>query len=439
MKTKHGRGAGGRRRDSGGGGRAPASTETAAAAERETTARFERLHATAVALSAALTPAEVAATAVAHGAALGTAAACAIAVQSGAEVSIIACRGSAERAGARAPSFSIDADLPLAAVLRERRPLFLEGVGGARGPAALAALPLVAGGDAIGAMGIAFDDRRGFDEDDRAFLLAFAHHCAQALDRARLFEAERRARLEAQRAEEAARRALDMRDRLMGIVGHDLRTPLAAIRMSLGLLFRRNDLRPDQARALARIGSSAVRMTRIIRDLLDFSRLSSEGAIPVQLRPADVAAVVRRTVAELQAVHPEREIVVDAPRSAVARVDPDRIGQVVSNLVGNALQHGPPEASVRVTVEPAEGGVLIGVHNGGPAIRGDLSELFEPFRRGAAASEAGSAGLGLFIVREVLRAHGGSVSVVSTDEEGTTFTVRLPAPSATTGRPAPER
>jgi signal transduction histidine kinase len=159
----------------------------------------------------------------------------------------------------------------------------------------------------------------------------------------------------------------------------------------------------------------------------------------VALRLADVAAVVRRGLAELRAVHPDREIELDAPRSAVAWVDPERLGQVVSNLVGNALEHGAPDARVRVEVAADRPGVEIRVHNDGPMIGGELSQLFEPFRQGPSAAGRAGAGLGLYIVREVLRAHGGTVEVSSSDADGTTFTVRLPPPSATTGRPAPDR
>jgi signal transduction histidine kinase len=248
--------------------------------------------------------------------------------------------------------------------------------------------------------------------------------------------AERAGRV-AERAAHEARRGLELRDRLVAIVGHDLRTPLAAIRMSVALVLRHR-VSKEQARALARVSSSAARMTRIVGDLLDFSRLASGGRIPVQLRTADVASVVRRALAELQAVHPDRQLVLDAPGAAVARVDPERIAQVVSTLVGSGLQRAPG-AAVEVAVERSEDAVVVRVHDAGPPLRGDPAELFEPFRRGRAGPEAGSVGLGLYIAREVLRAHGATVEVASREGEGTTFTVRLPMPSPRTGRPAADR
>jgi signal transduction histidine kinase len=184
-------------------------------------------------------------------------------------------------------------------------------------------------------------------------------------------------------------------------------------------------------------------MARIIHDLLDFTRMRNEGRIPVHPQPADLVPLVRRAVGELSALHPQREIRVATPDALPVDADPDRLGQVVTNLVGNALQHSPPDARVTIELDEDARGVAFAVHNEGPPIRPELlGELFEPFRRGPRGDEGGSLGLGLFIVREVVRAHGGEVSVRSRAGEGTTFTVRLPPAAscvATRGVPAPER
>jgi signal transduction histidine kinase len=182
-------------------------------------------------------------------------------------------------------------------------------------------------------------------------------------------------------------------------------------------------------------------MARIIHDLLDFTRIRNDGRIPVHPGPADLVALVRRAVAELASVHPDREIRLDAPDAAAISGDSDRLGQVVTNLVGNALQHSPADARVTVRVEVEDGGVALAVHNGGPAICDELlPTMFEPFRRGRHGTDGGSLGLGLFIVREVVRAHGGEVAVASSARDGTTFTVRLPSgAAANTGRPAADR
>jgi signal transduction histidine kinase len=232
---------------------------------------------------------------------------------------------------------------------------------------------------------------------------------------------------------------VELSGQLVGIVGHDLRTPLAAIRMSAAVLLRRGDLSEDQARTLARIDGSAARMTRIIHDLLDFTRMRNEGRIPVHVRPVDLVPLVRRSVAELAAVHPTREIRLAVPEAVPLSADPDRLAQVVSNLVGNALQHSPQEARVSVEVDEDDVAVAIGVHNEGPPIPAELlGEIFEPFHRGVRGEGGGSLGLGLFIVREVVRAHGGEVTVRSTSEQGTTFTVRLPIPRVGATRGVPQ-
>jgi signal transduction histidine kinase len=420
------------------------SPEAAAAAERGIADRFARLHAATAALSAAVTPADVAAVVAARGQALPGAVACWVGVlaEGGHDLHVAGVRGGSERAGGRPSVLSVTADLPIAAAVRERSARFLsEAAPGLAAQTracgflpsavrALAALPLGAGERILGAVAIAFAAPQPFDEEERAFLQAFAHQCAQALDRARLYEAERAARLEAQRAEESARRAVELKERLVGIVGHDLRTPLASIRMAAALLARRGELSGEGARTLARLGASATRMTGIIRDLLDFTRIRKDGAIPLEPRDLDLAAVARGVVAELQEVHPERVIALEAPQSAPGRGDPDRLAQVLSNLVGNAIQHSPAGSAVAVRVRAGAADLALEVHNHGPPIPASLvPHVFEPFRQGPRAPQdaSGSVGLGLFIVQELVRAHGGSVRVESFAEAGTTFTVSLPA------------
>jgi signal transduction histidine kinase len=406
--------------------------------ERGVAERFAALHAVTAALSAALTPSDVIAAIASRGAALPGACGCAVGVlDSSGQLEVVCRRGSGGRVCEGSLTRPAPEGSPLATAAREQRVLLFAGRACAMSsseaavcgspPGALAALPLEAGGAVLGAVGVELAGPSAFDEEERAFLVAFAHQAAQALERARLYEAERTARLEAQRAAEAARRAVELSGQLVGIVGHDLRTPLAAIRMSAAVLLRRGGLTEEQARALARIDASAARMSGIIHDLLDFTRMRNEGRIPVQVQDADLVPLVRRAVAELAAVHPTREIRLAAPDAVPIAADPARLGQVLSNLVGNALQHSPADARVSVEVEEDEGAVAIGVHNEGPPIREELlPEIFEPFHRGQRGDEGGSLGLGLFIVREVVRAHGGEVTVRSTASGGTTFTVRLP-------------
>jgi signal transduction histidine kinase len=422
--------------------------EAAIVAERQVADRFARLHATTAALSAAVSPGEVAAVIAGRGWALPGASGCAVAlVDAVGALRLAAVRASGRPAGS--PELTgHGADAPLTTAVRERVAVWSIGPDararaaacGLEHATALVALPLVAQ-HVLGAVALSFDAVHDVDEEEQAFLEAFAYQCGQALERARLYQAERAARLEAQRAADAVRRAMEMQERLVGIVGHDLRTPLAAIRMATGLLFRRGGLSEEQARTLARLGASAARMTAIIRDLMDFTRVRKGGTLPVEPRAIDLAELVRHAAAELQAVHPDREIVLEVPAAAPAIGDPERLVQVLSNLVGNAVQHGPLRAPVRVAVRTRDDGVAVSVHNEGPPIPPDLlPEIFEPFRQGVRPSDAsGSVGLGLFIVRELVRAHGGIVEVESSAAAGTTFTVRLLAAPDPTGRPSNDR
>jgi len=289
------------------------------------------------------------------------------------------------------------------------------------GNGAWAAVPLAVDDRPFGVLGLGFPERREFDLEERAFIASLAGKCASALDRARLYEAERELRAEAERI------GL-LQEQLLAVVGHDLRTPLSSIAMGTNVLFRRGGLDERQAQTLTRMAASAERMSGIIRDLLDFSRARQGTGIPILRGPVDLHAVAARAILEMQAIHPQHEIALAAEPDATLEGDEARLLQVVSNLVGNAVQHGAQQSPVSVRIETGPEALLLQVRNEGPPIDpGLLPTIFEPFRRGAArAPGGGSIGLGLFIVREIVRAHGGSVEVCSKAGEGTTFSVRLP-------------
>ncbi len=223
-------------------------------------------------------------------------------------------------------------------------------------------------------------------------------------------------------------RAMELQQQLMGIVGHDLRSPLSAVLTSAGLLLRAGDLPASRRPAAERIASSARRMERMIRDLLDFSRARAGQGIPVNAHSADLERICQRVVAEQQAENPGRTVQCRTEGNVVGTWDPDRLEQVISNLVSNALRHGAAGSPVSVTARGGEGEVVIEVHNEGPPIDPALvPHIFEPFRRGAPGqADRRSVGLGLFIVRTLVEAHRGGVEVRSAEGEGTTFRVRLP-------------
>ena len=222
-------------------------------------------------------------------------------------------------------------------------------------------------------------------------------------------------------AEETAR----FRDHFIGIVGHDLRNPLTAIVTSAQLLLRFGNLGEKQARAVTRIGSSADRMARMIDDLLDFARTRLGGQFPIEPRRLNLLELCEHVIEELEFAHPERTVRVEAEGDLWGNWDSDRIAQVLSNLVGNALQHSPHDVPVLVTLHGHEDVVVLETHNDGPSIPPEvLPHIFEPGRRGDA--RAGGLGLGLFIVQQIVFAHGGTIEARSTMEHGTTFTVTLP-------------
>lgn len=235
---------------------------------------------------------------------------------------------------------------------------------------------------------------------------------------------------EQKRAQDQLAQALVFRDQVMGILGHDLRNPLGAIRALAALLRRRDDL-PESARdCAAEIDRAGERMLEMIGTLLDFATSRFTERLPVAPVPADLGEVCRGVVGELRAASPGRRIDLDVRGDAAGQWDPSRIAQVVSNLVANALQHGARQAPVAVRVRGDGEAVVLEVRNEGPAIPPELrAVMFEPFCRGSALRDTSNArglGLGLYIARQVVGAHGGTIEVDSTAERGTTFTVRLP-------------
>jgi PAS domain S-box-containing protein len=231
---------------------------------------------------------------------------------------------------------------------------------------------------------------------------------------------------ELRRAEAAARQAAEFGERLIGIVSHDLRNPLNAIYLAVTQLLQSETLSAREQRAAARAAKSVDRMKRMISELLDFTRGRLGGGIPIHRVSGDLRAVVRQGVEELEAAWPERTVHLRVESGRYeGEWDADRLVQVVSNLGSNALQYSPPETPVTFTLQDRGERVTLQVHNGGNPIPPEaLPRLFDPFRR--ASSEGGGLGLGLYIVEQVVKGHGGRIEVTSTAESGTLFRVVLP-------------
>lgn len=287
----------------------------------------------------------------------------------------------------------------------------------------LMVVPMVVQGRVIGTMAATrYTPGLPFTPEDLRLMEELADKAALSIENARLFQQQ-------QRDQEELRRRTEFEQQLIGIVSHDLRNPLGAITMAAGLLQVTPGLNERQLKAVHRIGSSCERATRLIRDFLDFTQARLGTGIPLKPRPMDLHEVTRHVVDEVRQAHPQREVLVETSGEAQGEWDPDRIAQVLTNLVGNALAYSPPQTSVRVTASSEPGFSLLQVHNHGTPISPEmLPRLFEPLTRGAPTEgqQSRSIGLGLYIVREILRGHGGSVEVSSSTEAGTTFRVRLP-------------
>jgi signal transduction histidine kinase len=219
---------------------------------------------------------------------------------------------------------------------------------------------------------------------------------------------------ERQRHEEEAKQTAHFRERFIGILGHDLRSPLTAILASAALLLRQRDLPATAVAAAKRVAGSAERMGRMISDLLDFTQARLGGGIALLRKPTDLGEVAEAVVDEVVSAHAGRIVTLDVQGDASGEFDPDRTAQLLSNLLTNALAYSPPDQPVQVELHGREKAVEITVSNAGTAIPPEEREvLFDPFRRGRTAGEHRGLGLGLFIVEQIARAHGGEVRVES--------------------------
>lgn len=244
------------------------------------------------------------------------------------------------------------------------------------------------------------------------------------------------------RAQEELRRAAELEQQLVGIVGHDIRTPLSAILATAQTQLASGQLAPPQHRAFERVTRGGERIQQIVDLLLDFTRARIGGGIPVSRRLGDLNEMCRRVADELHAARPERLLLCELSHGALlGEWDLERLAQVLANLLDNALKYSPRDTPVHLSTH-ARGAetVLLEVHNhGAPIPERLLPLLFEPFRRGELTDETArtSLGLGLYIAHDIVRAHGGSLTVHSTAEEGTTFRVCLSRPSRRMERSSP--
>jgi signal transduction histidine kinase len=305
------------------------------------------------------------------------------------------------------------------AALAERFPAVLE-----RFPAfatgSLVALPLLAEGRVLGAIGFTSDQPRTFDSDERSFLIALAQQCSLAFERARLWG--------------QLRSAVEARDRTLAVATHDLRNPLSAIGMLAQSLeveaaeaFVPGPLVRDVSR---RIGARVAKMNRLITELLDVAALEGGADLSLERRTTDLVEIARRVVGDhARSAGPRLHLAVP-DEAVVGQWDENRLERVVENLVSNAIKYSPRggEIYVVVTRDDVTSRAEISVADRGVGIpAADLPHIFDRFHR--AHNVIGSfqgTGIGLSSARHIVERHGGTIAVVSQEGYGTTVSVRLP-------------
>lgn len=226
---------------------------------------------------------------------------------------------------------------------------------------------------------------------------------------------------------EKLRSQAEFEQHLLGIVSHDLRTPLNVIALGTTVLADQPSSSPVTAGVLLRIQSATRRAIRMVSDLLDFTQARLGGGLAVNPRAIRVSEVATAVIEELLTTHPDRSIQLETEGNDRGSWDPDRLTQLLVNLVSNAIHYGSPTDPISIAIRDEGDAIALEVANQGKPIPAELlPTLFLPMQRGTKSSTERSVGLGLFIVDEIAKGHGGSVSVRSDERTGTVFSVHLP-------------
>jgi signal transduction histidine kinase len=287
-------------------------------------------------------------------------------------------------------------------------------------------VPLMSEGQVVGVLHVGTVDRREFTEGEVRLLQVVADRVVVAIEQARLFEAERRARAEAQEA-------AHLREEFLAIASHELKTPLTGIKGYVQLLNRllKNARfeREEAVDLITELDGQVVRLQALVGDLLDASQIA-RGRLDLHPEDVDLSDLAARVLARFEvAAERTREhiLVLDAPAPVVGCFDSLRIEQVLSNLISNAIKYSPDGGEVRVRVAQTDDEAELSVIDQGIGIaEEEQGFLFQPFVRGQSTRSIKGTGLGLFIVSRIVEDHGGSISVQSAAGAGSTFVVRLP-------------
>jgi signal transduction histidine kinase len=287
------------------------------------------------------------------------------------------------------------------------------------------AAPLLVGARAVGLISIGRGEPEAFDDQEIELVSLLGRLAASTVQNMRAFESERR-------TVEELRRLSALRADFVSLVSHELRSPMAAvIGAARTLQARWRELQPEQREAfLALIADETSRLASLIGDVLDTSRIEA-GTFTYRFADVDISALVQDAVASAALGQDEVPVSAHIPAAApVVRGDPDRLRQVLSNLIDNAVKYSPAGGPVEVRVAPVDGVVHVSVNDRGPGIDSDDQRLiFEKFGRVTGGVTKPGSGLGLFIARSITEAHGGTLTVSSAPGRGATFTVTLPVES----------
>lgn len=320
--------------------------------------------------------------------------------------------------GERAPSSVLVGDVETDAALADFLPVFRS-----EGIRALGFIPLLYGDRLLGKFMFYSEEPRNLSDHEVRLAQTIADHVARAVGRTR--DARERDQLIAE-----LNRTVRLGEMFVGILGHDLRNPLNSIVMATHLLMSSG--MEKGSKTASRILSNADRMARMIDQLLDVTRIRLGQGLPLEPRPVDLAEVCRSVVEELELANPSREIRLETSGNTVGTWDADRLGQMISNLVSNALQHGVADTPIDVRIDgtTAPDTARLEVLNRGVIPQEILPVLFEPFRAtGESRTQRGSSGLGLglYIAQQIAMAHGGLIEVQSSETEaGTRSVVEIP-------------
>lgn len=415
--------------------------QRARAGAEQAARRIAQLQDVTASLSTALTIDQVVSVAIDRGiAALGAAAGAVVLLTGdGTELAVAGAAGYPADVLEPWHRFSIDADVPIAEAVRAGRSIWLESPAAraARYPllaaqtadtsyGAWAALPIAVGDRIAGALGLSFAQPQQFGEEDRRLASNLVQQCAQAIERARLYEAERQARADAESA-------VRVRDTFFSVAAHELRTPLTVLLGQIQLLERRllRDAAADerQRRSVQTIVSQARRLNRMVTALLDISRIE-QGLLRLDQTPFDLIELLHQVSDEVQSTLSDHTVRLEAPPGPViVEGDSLRMEQVLQNLIGNAVKYSPAGGEVRVQVEAQSEAVRVSVTDRGIGIPPDaLPQLFTRFYRAANVERLGISGMGigLYVVRQIVTLHGGTVEAVSREGQGSSFTIVLP-------------